>query len=127
MSCSVSTLLTRNFQDVFGEDDPARRRAAINEIFTENCVFYDPKRGRLSWPRRDGSYRGKQFRRLWAPCGLAAKLVDLKLPSKRRIVEGKSVALSSSTPFGKLYAVTHDPFDVSRCSKGRISGQLTVE
>jgi DNA recombination protein RmuC len=35
-------LLTRNLQDVFGENDPARRRAAIDEIFTEDCVFYDP-------------------------------------------------------------------------------------
>jgi hypothetical protein len=38
-------LLTRNLQDVFGENDPARRRAAIEEIFTEDCVFYDPTKG----------------------------------------------------------------------------------
>jgi hypothetical protein len=42
---SVSTLLTRNLHDVFGENDPARRRAAIDEIYTEDCVFYDPHRG----------------------------------------------------------------------------------
>ena len=42
MSYSISTLLTRNLHDVFGENDPARRRAAIDEIFTEDCVFYDP-------------------------------------------------------------------------------------
>jgi hypothetical protein len=29
MSYSISTLLTRNLQDVFGENDAARRRAAI--------------------------------------------------------------------------------------------------
>src|SRR5262245_60842152 len=45
MSYSISTLLTRNLHDVFGENDPARRRAAIDEIFTEDCVFYDPSRG----------------------------------------------------------------------------------
>jgi ketosteroid isomerase-like protein len=39
----MSTLLTRNLHDVFGENDPARRRAAINEIFTEDCVFYEPR------------------------------------------------------------------------------------
>ncbi len=39
MSYSISTLLTRNLHD------PARRRAAIDEIFTEDCVFYDPKGG----------------------------------------------------------------------------------
>jgi hypothetical protein len=42
---SISTLLTRNLHDVFGENDPARRRAAIDEIFTEDCVFYDPMGG----------------------------------------------------------------------------------
>jgi hypothetical protein len=45
MSYNISTLLTRNLHDVFGENDPARRRAAIDEIFTEDCVFYDPSRG----------------------------------------------------------------------------------
>jgi hypothetical protein len=51
MSYSISTLLTRNLHDVFDENDPARRRAAIDEIFTEDCVFYEP-RGR-------GVYRGR--------------------------------------------------------------------
>ena len=50
MSYSISTLLTRNLHDVFGENDPARRRAAIDEIYTEDCVFYDP---------RSGVYRGR--------------------------------------------------------------------
>ena len=45
MSYSISTLLTRNLHDVFGENDPARRRAAIDELFTDDCVFYDPKGG----------------------------------------------------------------------------------
>jgi len=50
MSYSISTLLTRNLHDVFGENDPARRRAAIDEVFTEDCVFYDPSKG---------AYRGR--------------------------------------------------------------------
>ena len=45
MSHSVSTLLLRNLQDVFGEGDPARRRAAIDELYTEDVVFYDPNKG----------------------------------------------------------------------------------
>ena len=49
MSFSISTLLTRNLHDVFGENDPARRRAAIDAIFTEDCVFYEP----------GGVYRGR--------------------------------------------------------------------
>src|SRR3954471_12398874 len=43
MSNRISTLLTRNLDDVFGENDPARRRAAIDEIYTEDCVFYEPR------------------------------------------------------------------------------------
>jgi hypothetical protein len=39
MSYSISTLLKRNLQDVFGEGDPERRRAAIDEIYTEDVVF----------------------------------------------------------------------------------------
>jgi hypothetical protein len=45
MTYNISTLLLRNLSDVFGENDPVRRRAAINEIFNEDAVFYDPKGG----------------------------------------------------------------------------------
>ena len=45
MSYSISTLLTRNLLEVFGENDPTRRRAAIEEIWAEDGVFYDPKTG----------------------------------------------------------------------------------
>ena len=61
MSYSISTLLTRNLHDVFGENDTARRRAAIDEIFTEDCVFYDPSgrvyRGRDEIDRVAGAIR----------------------------------------------------------------------
>ena len=50
MSNSISILLRRNLLDVFGENDPARRRAVIDEIFTEDCVFYDPNNGILPRP-----------------------------------------------------------------------------
>jgi hypothetical protein len=62
MSYRISTLLTRNLQDVFGENDPARRRAAIDEIFTEDCVFYEPTGGFTQFgkaPRAGGVYRGR--------------------------------------------------------------------
>jgi hypothetical protein len=45
MVYSISTLLTRNLQEVFGENDPTRRRAAIDELYTEDGVFYDPSKG----------------------------------------------------------------------------------
>ena len=49
MSDSISALLTRHLPDCFGEIDPARRRAAIDEIFHEDAVYYD----------RNGAYRGR--------------------------------------------------------------------
>ena len=45
MSNSIATLLLRNLSEVFGENDPVRRRAAIDEIFNEDAVFYDSKGG----------------------------------------------------------------------------------
>ena len=38
-------MLTRNLHEVFGEGDPARRRAAIDDIYTEDYVFYDSRSG----------------------------------------------------------------------------------
>ena len=45
MSYSISTLLTRNLHEVFGEIEPGRRRSAIDELWTEDGVFYDPSKG----------------------------------------------------------------------------------
>src|SRR4051794_6800226 len=49
MSYAVSALLLRNLHDVFEEIDPARRRAAIDDIFHEDAVFHEP----------NGIYRGR--------------------------------------------------------------------
>ena len=50
MSNSISTLLLRNLDDVFGEIDPVRRRSAVDEIFHDDAVFFEPG---------DGIYRGR--------------------------------------------------------------------
>jgi len=44
----IHELLQRNLQEVFGERDAARRRAAIDELNTEDCVLYVPARARSS-------------------------------------------------------------------------------
>lgn len=49
MPDTVSTLLLRNLHEVFGESDPVRRRAVIDEIYHEDAVFNDP----------NGIYRGR--------------------------------------------------------------------
>jgi hypothetical protein len=45
VSESIANLLIRNLRDVFGETTPPRRRAAIDELYTEDGVFYDPNKG----------------------------------------------------------------------------------
>jgi hypothetical protein len=42
MSNRIHELLKRNLQEVFGEADPARRRAAIEELYTDDCVVHLP-------------------------------------------------------------------------------------
>ena len=46
MNDRIHELLYRNLQEVFGEGDATRRRAAIAELYTEDCVLYVPP-GRL--------------------------------------------------------------------------------
>ena len=40
MTKQIIELLYRNLQEVFGEGDAARRRAAIGEFYTDDCVLY---------------------------------------------------------------------------------------
>jgi SnoaL-like domain len=42
MPDDIAILLHRNLQEVFGEGDAARRRAAIEDLYTEDCVLYAP-------------------------------------------------------------------------------------
>ena len=42
MSDIIETLLLRNLQEVFGEGDPARRRAAIEDFYAEVASFSCP-------------------------------------------------------------------------------------
>jgi len=73
MSNSISTLLLRNLSDVFGENDPVRRRVAINEIFHEDAVFYDPKggifRGRAELDRIAAELRATHHDSRYQPIG----------------------------------------------------------
>ena len=42
MNDRIRELLHRNLQEVFGEGDPARRRVAIEGLYTDDCVLYAP-------------------------------------------------------------------------------------
>ena len=90
MSFSISTLLTRNLYDVFGENDPVRRRAAIDEIFTEDCVFYEPNggvyRGRDEIDRVAGSIRAAHADARYQPIAAPEELGNA---GRIRWVEGR--------------------------------------
>ena len=77
---TISTLLTRNLQEVFGENDSARRRAASDEIFTEDGVFYDPTsgahRGRDEIDRVAGAIRATHPDFRYQPSAEPEKLGD---------------------------------------------------
>ena len=42
MDNRIIELLHRNLQEVFGEGDAARRRAAIKDFYADDCVLYAP-------------------------------------------------------------------------------------
>jgi hypothetical protein len=78
MPHNISTLLKRNLQEVFGEADTARRRAAIDDLFTEDCVFCDPQsgvhRGRDELDRIAGAIRATHPDFQYTPAGEAEEL-----------------------------------------------------
>ncbi len=49
MSYDIPTLLEKNLQGIFGEEDEARRRAVAEEVLHEDAIFVEPH----------GVYRGR--------------------------------------------------------------------
>ena len=41
MDNALEHLMEKNLSDVFGQRDPARREAAIGQIFAEDCTFFE--------------------------------------------------------------------------------------
>ncbi len=139
MSYSISTLLIRNLHDVFGENDPARRGAAINEIFTEDCVFYEPKgvyRGRDEIDRIAGAIKathpdfqyqpiaepeelGNGGRVRWVSAALVRRQLTPGLISSSPGMAGLPPFISFSTSYPELD-------DLRRCETG-LAGLLQKE
>jgi hypothetical protein len=72
MSDRIHELLNRNLQEVFGEGDAARRRAAIAELYTEDCVLYAPPGvlvGRAALDRFAGDLRATHPHFTYVPHG----------------------------------------------------------
>ncbi|MFL9981960.1 nuclear transport factor 2 family protein [Paraburkholderia sediminicola] len=77
MSDRIHELLYRNLQEVFGEGDAERRRAAIEELYTEDCVLYVPPGtfvGHDALDKFAGDLRASHPHFVYAPHGEAQAL-----------------------------------------------------
>jgi hypothetical protein len=57
MAERIHELLLRNLQEVFGEGDPTKRRAAIRELYADDCVLYVAPGTSLATKRWINSHR----------------------------------------------------------------------
>ena len=72
MDDRIHELLHRNLQEVFGEGDATRRRAAIEELYTEECVLYAPPGsfvGRAALAKFAGDLRATHPHFVYTPDG----------------------------------------------------------
>jgi SnoaL-like domain len=79
MSNRIHELLLRNLQEVFGEGDATRRRAAIDELYTEDCVLYVPPGkfvGREALDKFAGDLRATHPHFVYTPHGEPQALHD---------------------------------------------------
>ena len=75
----IRELLDRNLQEVFGEGDDQRRRAAINELWTEDAVLYVPPgiiEGRDAINKFAGDLRATHPHYVYTPHGAPQVLHD---------------------------------------------------
>ena len=72
MDNRIRDLLQRNLQEVFGEGDATRRRAAIAELYSEDCVLYAPPGmfvGRAALDKFAGDLRATHPHFVYTPHG----------------------------------------------------------
>jgi ketosteroid isomerase-like protein len=73
----IHELLHRNLQEVFGDGDATRRRAAIEELYTEDCVLDMPPGtfvGRAALDKFAGDLRATHPHFVYTPHGEAQAL-----------------------------------------------------
>jgi hypothetical protein len=81
MSNKIHELLNRNLQEVFGDGDAARRRAAIEELYTEDCVLYVPVGvfvGRDALDKFAGNLRATHPHFAYTPHGEPQRVSDVQ-------------------------------------------------
>ena len=110
MSEGIVELLYRNLQEVFGEGDDARRRAAIAELYTDDCVLYVPPGvfvGREALDKFAGDLRATHPQFVYTPHGQA------------QAVQNGGILAWASGPKGE--APDYTGLDVIIVRDGRIS------
>lgn len=66
----IRELLERNLHEVFGQNDARRRRATINELYTEDCILHVPPgmiTGREDIDRFAGALRANHPEKAYTP------------------------------------------------------------
>jgi signal transduction histidine kinase len=71
MSDTLGSLMEKNLSDVFGQRDSTRRAAAIAELYTADCTFFEALNDLCIGVRDTGPGLGPQaLSRLFEPCRL---------------------------------------------------------
>ena len=113
MSDRIHQLLDRNLQEVFGEGDASRRRAAIGELYTDDCVLYAPPGvfvGRDALDKFAGDLRATHPHFAYTPHGApqalhnAGRLASGSLPCGEKTVHtGLDVIIVRDDKIAALY------------------------
>jgi hypothetical protein len=116
----INALLHRNLQDVFGEGDAARRRAAIAELYTEDCILYVPPGvivGREALDQFAGDLRATHPHFAYTPHGEAQALHNGGIlawgsgPSKEApVYTGLDVIIERDGQIAALYVFVNPKF-----------------
>jgi hypothetical protein len=117
---SLGQLMERNLSEVFGEREPSRRRAAIAELYADDCAMYDAEGARIGqaaiYERVDGilseSPAGFAFSRV-GPAEVIHDLGRLRWqmgpPGAPPVVSGMDVAVFAGGKIRTLYTFVEAP------------------
>lgn len=113
VSNCIHELLHRNLQDVFGQGDASLRRAAIDELYTEDCEVYVPSEmfvGREALDKFAGELRTTHPQFVYTPYGEPQALHDVGrlawgsgLRGKAPAYTGLDVIIVRNDKIWKLY------------------------
>jgi hypothetical protein len=116
----LGELMERNLSEVFGERDPSRRRAAIAELYADDCGMYDAEGESLGQAaiseHVDGILSGSPVGFAFSPTGPAEVIHELGRlrwemgpAGAPPVVNGMDVALFANGKIQTLYTFVEAP------------------